>query len=84
MQRDDATPTAWPGAMTLDVAAAYLSVSRSQLDRMVDDGRLGPRPVQFGQRAPRLIKAELDRWLAAGAPRRPQWLAMQDQHHHAA
>lgn len=84
MPRDTPTPTAWPGALTLDDAAAYLSISRSALDRGIDDGTIAPRPVNFGARCPRMIRAELDRWLAAGCPCRPAWLAMQEQRHHAA
>ncbi len=57
------------GPVLLDVnqVAALLGVSRSHVFRMTDSGQM-PRPLRLGS----LVKwrrADLDDWLAAGAPR---------------
>lgn len=54
--------------------ARLLGISRAHVWRMHSSGRL-PKPVRLG-RAVRWGRAEIEGWLAAGAPTRERWEAM--------
>lgn len=69
------TITAWPGLLDRETLAAYLCMSPSTLDQIRTSGRLGPREFELNKRCPRWSRAEVDRWIDAGMPARPQWLA---------
>ena len=56
-------------------AAKLLGISERHFWSMHSTGRLGPRPIALG-RAKRWRVDELRAWLAAGAPSRDKWLAM--------
>ena len=56
--------------------AKLLAVSERHVWAMDATGRLGPRPFRLG-RAVRWRLAEVEAWIAAGAPPRDRWLAMQ-------
>jgi predicted DNA-binding transcriptional regulator AlpA len=60
--------------LTVDArdASQLLGISRAQLYKLHSSGRL-PLPVHLGVRAPRWVIAELQEWLASGAPPRDQW-----------
>lgn len=55
--------------------AERLNISERHLWGMHKAGRLGPQPLAFG-RAKRWPVAEVEAWLAAGAPDRETWRAM--------
>ena len=63
-----------PVLLTLPMAAASLSMSATAFRTQEAAGRIGPRPVKFG-RSVRYVRSELERWGAAGCPRRADWLA---------
>ena len=63
-----------PVLLTLPMAAAWLSMSATAFRTQEAAGRIGPRPVRFG-RSVRYVRSELERWAAAGCPRRVDWLA---------
>lgn len=74
----DPAPTtiaAWPALLDRETLARYLSVSPTTLDALRTSGRLGPREVELGKRCPRWPRAEVDAWIVAGMPARPQWIA---------
>lgn len=56
--------------------AKQLGISERHLWAMLAEGRLGPQPLAFG-RAKRWNVAEVQAWLAAGAPTRDVWQARQ-------
>jgi len=56
-------------------AAKLLDISVRHFWACHATGRLGPRPIAFG-RSKRWRVAELHAWLAAGAPARDRWEAM--------
>jgi len=56
--------------------AKLLGISERHLWACHADGRLGPRPLAFG-RAKRWRVAEIHAWVAAGAPARDRWDAIQ-------
>lgn len=60
--------------MSAAILAKRLAVSERHLWAMHADGRLGPLPLSLG-RAKRWSIAEIEAWLAAGAPPRTQWQA---------
>jgi predicted DNA-binding transcriptional regulator AlpA len=59
-----------------DELARDLRCSRRHVEAMDRDGRLGPRPIRLGRRRV-WVRAEIQAWLAAGAPDRVAWLAIQ-------
>jgi excisionase family DNA binding protein len=64
-------------ALTAGEAAELLGISRAQLYKLHQSGRL-PLPVYLGTRAPRWLRDELLAWLQAGAPCRADWLRLRD------
>lgn len=52
-----------------------LGISRAHVWRLLASGRL-PEPVRFG-RSVRWDRWTIEEWMAAGAPRRDKWEAMQ-------
>lgn len=63
-------------AINAEQAAELCGVSRSSWDEMTSAG-LTPSPIKLRSRSVWPV-AELEDWLAAGAPRRDKWLAMRD------
>jgi predicted DNA-binding transcriptional regulator AlpA len=63
-----------PDQLALSAAelARSLGISERHLWKLHADGRLGPRPIALG-RAKRWSVAEVQAWLAAGAPARTEW-----------
>jgi predicted DNA-binding transcriptional regulator AlpA len=59
-------------------AARLLDISERHLWALHSSGRLGPRPTALG-RSKRWRVEELRAWLAAGAPSRDRWLAMNER-----
>ncbi len=59
--------------LTAREVASALGVSERHVWGMNHNGRL-PEPVRFGK-AVRWVKADIEAWLAAGAPMRDRWLA---------
>ena len=58
-------------------AAKMLGVGRSLFYQMSEDGRLGPKYIQFGSK--RLWSTdELRSWIAAGCPARENWQKVKD------
>ncbi len=57
--------------------AERLNVSERHLWGMLKSGRLGPQPLALG-RAKRWPVAEIEAWLAAGAPDRAVWQALRE------
>jgi len=57
--------------------AKMLGISRAHVWRLLSSGRI-PRPVRFG-RSVRWDRWTIEEWLAAGAPTRERWEAMQTQ-----
>ncbi|MCH7591786.1 MAG: AlpA family phage regulatory protein [Planctomycetes bacterium] len=55
--------------------AAMLGLSERTI-RQLDAGGKLPKPVKIGARSVRWPVAEIDAWLAAGAPDRATWNAM--------
>lgn len=66
------TPTA--SERPLATARPWLAcgISRAQWYKLFNSGRT-PLPVRLGTRRPVYLLAELESWLAAGAPPRDQW-----------
>ena len=58
-----------------DELATDLRCSRRHLEEMDRDGRLGPRAIRLGRRRV-WNRAEIQRWIEAGAPDRLAWSAM--------
>lgn len=71
-----AAPRPEPAALSAPDAAAYVGVSRAHWLRLVASGR-APRGMKLGARRV-WSRAELGRWIQAGAPALVLWLAMQD------
>lgn len=69
------TITAWPALLNREGLADYLSIGETTLDSMRANGQLGPREVRLGRRCVRWSRFEIDAWIAAGMPARPQWIA---------
>lgn len=63
-----------PGA----AAAELIGVSQSHFYQLLRTGRL-PRPIRLG-RSVRWLRAELEAWLAAGAPSRSRWESLRSQY----
>jgi predicted DNA-binding transcriptional regulator AlpA len=53
-------------------AAALVGISRAQWWKLFAAGKT-PLPIYLGTKAPRWRIAELEAWLAAGAPDRATW-----------
>lgn len=70
-------PATVPLALTPEELARTLGISRAHLFRLHSRGLL-PRPVRLG-RSLRWDRGTVVRWLAAGAPPRDRWEAMQSQ-----
>lgn len=62
-------------ALSAEEVAEALGISRAHVFRLASSGRL-PRALRFG-RAVRWDRSTLVAWLAAGAPPRERWEAMQ-------
>lgn len=61
------TPPALPAVlMTIEDLAAILGCSPRHIRRLVNSNRI-PRPIKLGALL-RWIKADVDRWIAAGCP----------------
>jgi len=58
-------------------AASLLSISRSSLYDLSNDGRLGPIPLKIGRRSLLNFK-ELEAWTDAGMPPRSRWKGLSD------
>ena len=56
--------TTKPGALALEAAAAYVSLSPSLLQKQVQQGDF-PKPVQVSTRRVAWLTTELDAWLAS-------------------
>lgn len=66
-------PPTEPILLRPDQAASVLSISRSHFDALNASGLIGPKPIRLGKL--RLWpRNELERWAAAGAPGRVEWL----------
>jgi len=63
-------------ALPAPAVAKLLGISERHFWACHSSGRLGPRPIAFG-RAKRWRLDELREWLAAGAPDRNEWDAIQ-------
>lgn len=61
-------------ALAAEEVAEALGISRAHVFRLASSGRL-PRSFRLG-RAVRWDKAELQAWVAAGAPNRDRWEEM--------
>lgn len=59
----------------LNELASDLRCSRRHIEAMDLDGRLGPLAIRLGRRRV-WVRAEIQAWLAAGAPDRIAWLAI--------
>jgi predicted DNA-binding transcriptional regulator AlpA len=59
-------------ALSAKDVAALLNISKAQVWKLHASGRL-PLPLYLGSKAPRWRTAELEAWLAAGAPDRATW-----------
>ena len=68
-----------PLAVDLDQAATLIGVSRSMFYELMKDGKIGPKPVQFGPRCCRFPLSELRAWAATGMPSREQWGRLRNQ-----
>lgn len=66
-------------ALTAEEVAERLGISRAHVFRLQNSGHL-PRPVRLG-RSVRWPCAVLESWLAAGAPPRERWEALQRNGH---
>ena len=64
-------------AIPADAVARLLCISVRHLWGLNASGRV-PRPVRLG-RSVRWDRAELERWLAAGAPSRDHWEQLESQ-----
>ena len=64
------------GALGAERLAKYLDVSVRHIRRMNSSGKLPP-PVNLG-RCVRWSVAEVERWLAVGAPERRTWKAIKN------
>ena len=62
--------------ITAEEAAWLLGISRAHFYKLLSSGRL-PAPVNLG-RSVRWARAELEAWIATGAPPRVQWEATKD------
>ena len=61
-----------PGLISTEYAARFCGVSPAHWKRLLNQGRIGPRPVRLGDRV--LWRPdELRRWIAAGLPQREEW-----------
>jgi predicted DNA-binding transcriptional regulator AlpA len=76
MPTDTPTPVPEPIAVSAADFAALLGLSLSGFYGMKATGRIGPVPLHLG-RAVRYRADEIRAWVAAGAPPRQKWLAMQ-------
>lgn len=59
--------------ISIKQAAALLAVSVTSFRIANDGGHVGPMPVRFGKRV-LFVKAEFEKWIAAGCPPRVTWL----------
>jgi predicted DNA-binding transcriptional regulator AlpA len=64
-------------AITAADLAERLNVSERHLWGMLKSGRLGPQPLALG-RSKRWAVAEVEAWLAAGAPDRATWQTLRE------
>ena len=53
-------------------AAALLAMSETGFRTQLAAGRIGPREIRFGKSV-RYCRTELERWAAAGCPKRIEW-----------
>jgi len=58
--------------LTLGDLARQLQRSRRAIERDIQLGRIGPKPIRLG-RAVRFSASEVEAWIAAGCPRRNEW-----------
>jgi predicted DNA-binding transcriptional regulator AlpA len=67
-------------ALLCDAAgvAKMLQVSKRHVQALDSSGRLGPMGISLG-RSRRWRVAEIRSWIAAGAPPRSRWIAMQQK-----
>ena len=56
-----------------DEAAEYLSIGRTLLYRLSQEGVIGPRPIKLGH-CSLWSYDELKRWVLRGCPGRKEWL----------
>ena len=59
--------------LTIEGAAALLSMSRTAFKSHLAAGRIGPRAIRFG-RSVRFSRDELATWAGAGCPPRERWV----------
>jgi len=64
-----------PLVLTARDAAALLKIGKSTFLRLHAAGKV-PQPVRFG-RSVRWRRAEIEAWVAAGAPSRDKWARLQ-------
>jgi predicted DNA-binding transcriptional regulator AlpA len=67
---------ALPLAVSGAEAARLCGIGKSLFYSLLSSERFGPKPLKFG-RATRFLRMEIQEWLAAGAPPRARWEAMQ-------
>ena len=66
-------------AVTPAEAAKMIGVSRSMFFKLLNAGRIGPMGTRLG-RCHRFSVDELQRWVAAGMPRRELWMGSETVH----
>lgn len=55
--------------------AAKLNVSPRMVDKLLAQGKIGPKIVKLG-RAARFNEREIEEWIGAGCPARDAWAAL--------
>ncbi|MBW2605332.1 MAG: helix-turn-helix domain-containing protein [Deltaproteobacteria bacterium] len=56
-----------------DEAAKFLSIGRTLLYRLSQEGQIGPRPIKLGD-CTLWSYDELKRWVESGCPGRTEWI----------
>jgi predicted DNA-binding transcriptional regulator AlpA len=64
--------------LTLGDLARQLQRSRRAIERDMQLGRIGPKPIRLG-RAVRFSASEVKAWIAASCPRRDEWRRLQSK-----